>query len=243
MTGFSFVKVDGGETFTLGEFDVNCNEDEEGTGWAPLADAINTYTSVGSFDKSYVYLPQWLAEVLSEDLGYTVTKGWYNSTDEAFENNCNSTTLTFGNGVIAKSTVAGAAVTYSGAVKATPTVTDVAAFSILNNAAPAQIKLGDIVVNCNEEEEGTGWAALADVINTYTTSGSFNKSYVYLPQWLAEVLSEDLGYTVTKGWYDAADEAFENNCNETVLFGPGVGFVAKSTVSGATLTIKSALAN
>ena len=245
LAGATFTKVDGGENITFADYAVNCNEKEESAkGWIALGDVFNTYSAIGSFTGSYYYCPQWMADALAEELGYPVAKGWYNVNDEEFLSCASATKVGFGEGIVAKASGDGAAITFSGSVKKDPTVTDIAAFTIVGNSSPVEIKLGQIVVNCNEKEEtSTGWIALGDVINTYTAEGSFDKSYYYCPQWMADALAEELGYPVAKGWYDVNDEGFLDCCNEKVAFGAGSGFIAKSSGSGATLTIKSALAN
>ena len=242
----TFTMVDGGEAFTFGDYKVNCDEKDPDatTGWAANGDTFNTYTPVGLFSASYVYCPQWLAEALTEEFGYTVTPGWYNQNDEEFKENKSGTNVPFGNGVVAKSFVSGAKVTFAGAVKPTPTVTDIGAFTVAGNVSPATISIGQIVVNCDEEDPDatTGWAANGDGIYTYTDVGLFKAAYIYCPKWLAEALTVDFGYQVKAGWYDQADEAFTNCVNESLTFAAGEGFIAKSYVTGATLTIRSAIA-
>ena len=183
-----------------------------------------------------------MAEALTEEFGYTVTAGWYATTDEEFKTNCNGTEIPFGKGTLAKSSGTGAQILFSGAVKATSTVTDIGAFTIAGNSSPSGLTLGDLVVNCDEEDPdaATGWIANADTINTFTAAGLFDKSYIYCPAWMAEALTEEFGYTVTKGWYATSDEEFKTNCN-SVQIGAGEAVIMKSGAAGTTVTIKSAL--
>jgi hypothetical protein len=240
----TFTQVDGGENFTFADYKVNCDEEDPDatTGWIANADSFNTFTASGSFDKSYVYCPAWLAEALTEEFEYTVTPGWYSTADEEFKNNCNTESIPFGKGTLAKSSGVGSQITFSGAVKATATVTDVGAFTITGNSSPSKITFGDLVVNCDEEDPDatTGWIANADTINTFTASGSFDKAYIYCPAWLAEALSEEFGYEVTAGWYATTDEEFKNNCNALEL-GAGEAVIMKSAAVGTTVSVKSAL--
>lgn len=242
----TFTMVDGGEAFTFGDYKVNCDETDPDatTGWLANADSFNTYSSVGAYKASYIYCPAWLAEALTADFGYTVAPGWYDVNDEEFKTNCNTMPIPFGNGIVAKSSGSGAHATFAGQVKKNPTVTDIGVFTVAGNASPKTISIGEIVVNCDEKDPDatTGWAANADGIYTYTEAGSFKAEYIYCPAWLAEALTADFGYSVTAGWYDVTDEAFSNNLGATVKFAAGEGFIAKASFSGATLTIKSALA-
>ena len=229
---------------TLADYQTNCNEEDESpVGWVYLDDALNTYKADGSFDKSYIYVPQWWADIMTDELKHEVTKGWYDATDSNYNTNLSSKKIPFGEGAIAKATGVGATITFSGAVKEAPTVTDIGVFTIAGNSAPKGIKIGQLIVNCDEDDEtGSGWIYLDDAINTYTAEGGFDKSYIYVPQWWADIMTDELKRPVTKGWYDATDTNYEVNVSESKGFEAGEGFVAKATASGATITVKSALA-
>ena len=240
----TFTQVGGGETFTFADYKVNCDEEDPDatTGWIANADTFNTFTAAGSFDKSYIYCPAWLAEALTEEFGYTVTAGWYSTDDEEFKTNCNSVEIPFGKGTLAKSSGVGSEITFAGAVKKTATVTDVGAFTITGNPTPTNITFADLVVNCDEEDPDatTGWMANLDTINTFTAAGLFDKSYIYCPAWLAEALTDEFGYTVTAGWYSTDDEEFKTNCNALPL-SAGEAAILKSSGVGSTVSVKSAL--
>ena len=252
----NFTKVDAGEEMTFENYAVNCDEEDPDAvkGWGANSDTFNTYTPEGLFQASFIYCPQWMADALSAPeeeggFGYPVTKGWYNSNDEGFTTNCKDTKVDFGNGVVAKSTMAGAKITFSGAVKPGPTMIDIGQFTIAGNVSAKTINLGDIVVNCDEEDPDAvkGWGANSDTINVYTAEGLYDKGFIYCPQWMADALSAPeeeggFGYPVPKGWYANTDETFEDCYNTKRQFIGGEGFVAKSTMAGAVMTIKSALA-
>ena len=241
----TFTPVAGEEVWTFADYKVNCDEEdpEATTGWIAYADTLNTFTAEGLFDKGLVYIPAWLAEGLSGDFGYEVKPGWYDQFDEEFKNSYNTQIIDFGKGTIAKAGGAGAKVTFAGTVKNAPTVVDAGAFTITGNASPISRTMKEFVVNCDEEdpEATTGWIAYADTINVFTTEGLFDKGFVYIPAWLAEGLSGDFGYEVKPGWYDQFDEEFKNSYNAR-NFAAGEGFVVKAGGAGATITIKSALA-
>ena len=92
------------------------------------------------------------------------------------------------------------------------------------------IKVNDAFVNSTLVFMTTGGA------NAKTTwnGKSVNKSYVYWP----EDYAED-----GEGWYLNADVDATVNCNETVTFGPGEGFLVSrmSDEPGAMITLPSAL--
>ena len=114
----TFTQVNGGENFTFADYKVNCDEadPDAATGWVANADSFNTFTAAGLFDKSYIYCPAWMAEALTEEFGYTVTKGWYATSDEEFKTNCNSVQIGAGEAVIMKSGAAGTTVTVKSAL-------------------------------------------------------------------------------------------------------------------------------
>jgi len=193
----------------------------------------------GTFVRKLVYLPKYLADSIE------VSKGWYDA--DAAENmdfsDCwNDEPLTFGYGVQVCGT-AGANVkaTFSGEVKKFATVTDVENYMAIANCSPADIKLGEIVVNCDDigDGDGSGWQPLADYICILNENGTFVRKLVYLPKYLADSIE------VSKGWYDAdaaEDMDFSDCWNNKVTYAPGEGFQMCATAgAGATVTIKTAL--
>ena len=194
----------------------------------------------GTFVRRLVYLPQHLASELG------VEKGWYDDADaakEVFDTCWNDEPLLFGQAVQVNATVgAGAKATFSGQVKGTPTVVDVENFMGVANCSPVEVKISDLIVNCDEtgEGDGTGWQPLLDGIIMLDENGTFVRRLVYLPQHLASELG------VEKGWYDDADaakEVFDTCWNDKVVYAAGEGFQVSATAgAGATVTIRSALA-
>ncbi len=237
FVGPSFTKVGGATAFKYSDIVVNCNETNEGPGWQPLLDSIVILNENGSFVRKLVYLPQYLATEVSAQ------KGWYDDNDvgnEDFSKCWNGEELEFGYGVQVSATAgAGATVQFAGEVKGSPTVIDVENFVAVGNCAPKALKLADIVVNCNETNEGPGWQPLLDSIVILNENGSFVRKLVYLPQYLATEVSAQ------KGWYDDNDvgnEDFSKCWNgEELEFGYGVQ-VSATAGAGATVTVKSALA-
>ena len=248
--GPNFINCNDTEDITLGDLKINCNEEdpEAETGWAANGDAINILNAAGNNVHTLVYIPQWLADAYTEELEYTVAKGWYDENDvgEDMHTNYNSTPVDFGMSIqVNVSAGVDAAVTFSGQVKKTPTITDVVNFMSLANCSPKDITLADVKVNCNEEdpEAETGWAANGDAINILNAAGNNVHTLVYIPQWLADAYTEELEYTVAKGWYDENDvgEDMHTNYNSTPVYA-GEGFqVNVSAGADATVQIDSAL--
>ena len=238
FVGPSFTKVGGATAFKYSDIVVNCNETNEGPGWQPLGDSIVILDENGSFVRKLVYLPQYLATEVSAQ------KGWYDDNDvgnDDFSKCWNDEELEFGYGVQVSATVgAGATVQFAGEVKGSPTVVDVENFVAVGNCAPKALKLSDIVVNCNETNEGPGWQPLGDSIVILDENGSFVRKLVYLPQYLATEVSAQ------KGWYDDNDvgnDDFSKCWNDILEWAIGEGFQVSATAgAGATVTVKSALA-
>ena len=221
---------------TLGDLKTNCDlTGELGTGWQALADSVVQLDANGTFVRKLVFLPGYIAK----DLG--ATEGWYDNdavTDDDYSKCLSDEPLTFGMG-IQVSTDDGAAVTFSGQVKAAPTVTDVEGYMIIANCAPKALKLGDLVTNCDLTGElGTGWQALADSVILLDDNGTFVRKLVFLPGYIAS----DIG--ATEGWYDnddVTDDNYTKDWSDLVSWESGEGFQV-SADAGAAITIKSALA-
>ena len=239
--GPAFTQIGGGENFTYGDIKVNCDETGEGdgSGWQPLGDFICVLDENGSFVRKLVYAPQYIADA------YECSTGWYDDADVANEDysTCwNSEPLAFGYGVqVSAAAGMNSKATFSGEVKKTATVTDVENFMSVANCSPVDVKLGEVVVNCDEtgEGDGSGWQPLGDFICVLDENGSFVRKLVYAPQYIADA------YECTKGWYDDVDVANEDysTCwNNKVSYAPGEGFqVSAAAGMGATVTIKTAL--
>ena len=243
--GTPFTGVGGGESFTWKDFKVNVDETGDiGDGWQALADSINMLNQNGSYVRTIIYLPQFLAEV------YEVNKGWYDAmcTDtEDYTNpdDCyNDEVINFGEAFQVHADPGTARFDFAGEVKQAPTVTDCANYMGIANCACKTLKARDLIVNCDEtgDGDGSGWQPLADSINMLNLNGSYVRTVIYLPQFLAEV------YEVEKGWYDAMctdteDYTNPDDCyNDKLVWEAGEGFQIHADPGTATITVKSALA-
>lgn len=233
----SFTKVGGGEDFTLADFQVNCNEEDSvSTGWEELTDAIIELDGSGTFKRRIVYVPTWYAD------GEDYDKGWYDAKDGEFTNKLdNAVNMPFGYGyqICCSAITRKQEVKYSGEVKNAPTFIDLTSgFFTIANCRPTELKLDELIVNCNEEESVmTGWEELTDAVIELDENGTFARRIIYVPAWYAD------GEVYDKGWYDSSDGDFTTPLGQTVKFDPGTGFqVCISASRGQRITIKSALA-
>ena len=181
-------------------------------------------------NKSYTY---WTEDDAEDG------EGWYLDADVDATVNCNDVPLPLGDGILVSrmSSETGAELVYSGEVYTKPVTKDFpnSGYTPIGNCSPATIKLGDITVND---------AFVNSTIVFMTTGGanaktiwngkSVNKSYVY---WTEDDAEDGAG------WYLDADVDATVNCNETITFGPGEGFLINrmSSEAGATITLPSAL--
>ena len=235
--GTPFQQVGGADNATLIDLKVNCSEEEDSpTGWQPNADAVVQLDASGSFVRKLVYIPAWLAEAVG------CTRGWYDEDDvsaEDFSTNYNNLPIPFGSAFQVCVSGVGAQATFAGEVKASATITDVAGFMGVANCAPKAMTLGDLKVNCSEDEDSpTGWQPNADAVVQLDASGSFVRKLVYIPTWLAEAVG------CTKGWYDeddVSDEDFSTRYDNLVSWAAGEGFQVCVSGVDATVQIDSAL--
>lgn len=250
--GPNFIDCNGTEDITLADFKVNCDEtDPDATsGWAANYDTVVLLNAAGNNIRNLVYIPQWLAEIYTEVLEYSVTKGWYdvNAVGEDMHTKYDTTPIDFGMAVQVNisSGYPNAGVTFSGSVKTAPTVTDVENFMSLANCSPKDITLADVKVNCDETDPDatSGWAANYDTIVMLDSAGNNIRNLVYIPQWLAEVYTEVLEYTVVKGWYDVntvGDDMHTNYNNVSIPAGEGFQVNASSGYPDITVQIDPAL--
>ena len=241
FSGSTFVKVDGGETLTYGDFKTNCDlTGEVGNGWQAMSDAIVELNENGSFVRYVVYVPAYIANE------YNAEAGWYDmdavTIDEDYSTPLNNTPITFGYGIQTATAGAGdATVIYSGSVKRTPTVSDVNGFMIVANCAEKTIKLDELITNCDlTGEVGNGWQAMSDAVVELNENGSFVRYIVYVPAYIANE------YNAEAGWYDmdavTIDEDYSTPLGQTIVFEPGEAFqVATAAAGDATVSFASAL--
>ncbi len=242
FVGSTFTDVTGAETMTYGDLDTNCDlTGEIGTGWQAMSDAVVELDASGSFVRYVVFVPAYIAGE------YSAEAGWYEmdavAIDEDYSNPLDETTITFGLGIQTATAGAGdAAITFSGSVKKTATVTDVNGFMIVANCAEKQIALDDLITNCDlTGEVGTGWQAMSDAIVELDANGSFVRYVVFVPAYIAGE------YSAEAGWYEmdavAIDEDYSNPLGQSITFAPGQAFQVATAAGGdATVSFQSALA-
>ena len=218
---------------TLG--DIKVNEDFVNskvmfmtTGGATARTTFGTKT----VQKAYVY---WFAGDDPED-----GEGWYLAADEDATVNCNDVVIPYGDGILINrmSDEPDAELVCSGQVSTSPVTKDFpnSGYTPVGNCSPVTINLGDITVNEDFVNSKvmfmtTGGATARTTFGTKTVQ----KAYVY---WFAEDDPED-----GAGWYLAADEDATVNCNDTVEFAAGEGFLVNrmSDEPDATITLPKAL--
>ena len=183
-----------------------------------------------SVNKSYVYWP----EADAED-----GEGWYLDSDVDATVNCNDVPLPLGDGILVNrmSSEAGAELICSGEVYTKPVTKSFpnSGYAPVGNCCPATIKLGDITVNDTFVNSKIVFMTTGGANAKTTWNGkSVNKSYVY---WTEDDAEDGAG------WYLDADVDATVNCNETVTFDPGDGFLVNrmSSEASATITMPSAL--
>ena len=245
--GPNFIDCNGTEDITLADFKVNCDEtDPDATsGWLANGDTVVLLNSAGNNIRNLVYIPQWMAEAYTEVLEYSVTKGWYDidTVGDDMHTKYDTTPIDFGMAVQVNisSGSANAGVTFSGAVKSAPTITDVANFMSLANCTPKDITLADVKVNCDETDPDatSGWIANADTIVMLDSAGNNIRNLVYIPEWMAEAYSEILEYTVVKGWYDIDTVGDDMHTNyNSVAIPAGEGFQVNASSGAADITVQ-----
>ena len=235
--GTPFQIPGGADNAKLIDLKVNCSENEEsGTGWQPNGDAVVQLDASGSFVRKLVYIPTWLAEAVE------CTKGWYDEedfADEKYDTNYNNLSIPFGSAFQVCVSGEGAMATFAGEVKKTATITDVTGFMGVANCAPKSLTLGNLKVNCSENEEsGTGWQPNGDAVVMLDENGSFVRKLVYIPTWLAEAVE------CTKGWYDEEDfanEIYTTRYDNLVSWDAGEGFQVCVSGENATVQIDPAI--
>ncbi len=221
------------DAMTLG--DIKVNEDFVNSKLVFMTTGgANAKTTFGgkSVQKAYVY---WAAGDDPED-----GEGWYLAADEDATVNCNDVELPYGTGFLINrmSGEPDAALIYSGQVSTTPVTKEFpnSGYTPMGNCCPMEISLGDITVNEDFVNSKLVFMT-AGGANAKTTFGgkSVQKAYVY---WTAGDDPED-----GAGWYLAADEDATINCNETIKFAAGEGFLV-NRMSGepdATMTLPKSL--
>ena len=112
-------------------------------------------------------------------------------------------------------------------------------------------KLGDLIVNCGEDEETyeSGWNAGYDSIIELDEGGNFKREIFYLSAFMAV---ENFGIDAeAAGWYDAKDYNTETwkdeegnwkKVDSKISYEPGFGFQVNCKTGLGVVTIKSALA-
>ena len=182
--------------------------------------------------KEYVY---WFASDDPED-----GEGWYLAKDEDATVNCNDVALPFGDGILVSrmSDEADAGLVCSGQVSTSPVTKGFAnsGFTPVGNCCPMPITLGDITVNDEFVNSKIVFMTTGGATARTTFGGkTVAKEYVY---WFAEDDPED-----GAGWYLAKDEDATINCNDSVEFAAGEGFLVSrmSDEPDATLTLPKAL--
>ena len=245
--GPNFINCNGTEDITLADFNVNCDENdpEASSGWAANYDTVVLLNAAGNNIRNLVYIPQWMAEAYTDLLEYSVTKGWYDidTVGDDMHTKYDSEPIDFGMAVQVNisSGSANAGVTFAGQVKTAPTITDVVNFMSLANCSPKNITLGDVKVNCNEEdpEASSGWAANYDTVVLLDSNGNNIRNLAYIPQWMAEAYTDMLGYTVVKGWYDidTVGDDMHTNYNNTQI-PAGEGFQVNASSGSADITVQ-----
>ena len=193
----------------------------------------NAKTTFGnkSVNKEYVY---WFAGDDPED-----GEGWYLNADVDATVNCNDVVLPFGSGILVSrmSNEPDAGLVCSGQVSTTPVTKEfpVSGYTPIGNCCPMTIKLGDITVNEDFVNSKIVFMTTGGA-NAKTTwnNKSVNKEYVY---WTEEDAEDGAG------WYLNADVDATVNCNETVEFAAGEGFLVSrmSNEPDATITLPAAL--
>ena len=184
---------------------------------------IQTFTSAGKAGPVYIYVndPEMLEVFEAEE-------GWYLFEDGELTDCKNTTELPFATGFVAKSSGAGSALTYAGEVKATTTEIPVAAFSLTGNCSPADITLQNLVPNA-------AFIASAGTVQPFTSAGKAGPVYIYVND--EEMLEV---FEAQEGWYLFEDGEL-TDCKNSVPLASGEAFVSKSSGSGATLSVPSAL--
>ena len=115
------------------------------------------------------------------------------------------------------------------------------------NCTPVNKTLGDLKVNCIEDEmePATGWYPNQDNINILDEEGNNKRTLVYINEFWAEGMSSVTGQDVTKGWYDAedvgGDDFSKKYDNEPILAGEGIQVNVNSGNPHVTVQIDSAL--
>ena len=194
----------------------------------------NARTTFGgkSVAKSYVY---WFAGDDPED-----GEGWYLEDDEDATSNCIAEPLPYGDGILVSrmASETDAELICSGQVSTTPVTKEFvnSGYTPVGNCCPMTIKLGDITVNDKFVNSKIVFMTTGGA-NARTTFGgkSVAKSYVY---WAADDDPED-----GAGWYLEDDEDATINCNDTITFDAGEGFLVSRMASeaGAAITLPKAL--
>ena len=103
------------------------------------------------------------------------------------------------------------------------------------------ITLADFNVNCDETDPdaSSGWAANYDTVVLLDSAGNNIRNLVYIPQWLAEVYTDALEYSVTKGWYDIDTVGDDMHTNYNgVLIPAGEGFQVNASSGSADITVQ-----
>ena len=184
---------------------------------------IQTFSSTGKAGPVYIYVND--AEVLEI---FEAEEGWYLLEDDELASCKNSEPLPFTTGFVAKSSGAGSALTYAGEVKATSTEIPIAAFSLTGNCSPTDITLQNLVPN-------SAFIASAGTVQPFSSTGKAGSVYIYVND--AEVLEI---FEAQEGWYLLEDDELAQ-CQNSVSISSGEAFVAKSSGSGATLSVPSSL--
>jgi len=183
-----------------------------------------------SVNKEYVY---WLDEDAEDG------EGWYLNADTDATVNCNDVALPLGDGVLVSRTGSetDAQLICSGEVYSSPVTKDFAnsGYTPVGNCCPTEITIGDITVNEDFVNSKIVFMTTGGANAKTTWKGkTVNKEYVY---WLDEDAEDGAG------WYLNADTDATVNCNDTITFAAGEGFLVSRTGSetDATITLPSAL--
>ena len=213
LTLGTFINANGGSG-VLGDLKPNAIFIANGT--------LQTFTAAGKAGPLYVYIndPE-LMEIFEAE------EGWYVFGDDEMTDCKNSEPLPFATGFVAKSTAAGATLTYAGEVKGTATEIPVGGFTLTGNCSPKDLTLGDFTPNAAFVSSGT--------VQPFTSAGKAGSLFVYIndPE-LMEI------FEAPAGWYVFGDDEM-TDCKNSVPVNAGDAFVAKSTASGSTLEIPSAM--
>ena len=165
--------------------------------------------------------------------------GWYLAKDEDATVNCNDVELPFGSGILVYRTTseADAQLVCSGQVSTTPVTKGFpnSGYTPIGNCCPLQISLGDITVNDDFVNSKIVFMTTGGATARTTFGGkTVAKEYVY---WTEEDAEDGAG------WYLAKDEDATVNCNDSITFEAGDGFLVYRTASevSATITLPKAL--